>query len=585
MILNLSELNVHVEFVHFKMDTLNTALSLITPSCFCASIDLSDAYYSVNVHPDFRKYLRFEYESQLYEFTCLPNGLSPGPRIFTKLLKPAFSLLRKHHGITIMGYLDDLLIVESDKFRLCQAIKRTIELFTDLGFKISFKKSQLLPSQQLEFLGFWICSDTMTVQMTERKAKKLVSLCKEIQKKQFISLRALAQLLGNMIATIPANPYAKLFSKKLEILKITKLREHAGNYETMVELTEQDKIDLDWWIENIQVSVKPIVRSQPDIIIYTDASNAGWGCHVPNTDQTTSGRWSMIEQTSHINVLELLAVSYSLKSLFREDRNVHIRIMTDNTVTMLTLQNQGSTASASCNEVCRKIWLWCLERNIWISLAHCPGKLNVEADLASRNFNDDTEWCLNKSIFVKICKRFGTPQVDIFASRLNKQIARFYSWQPDPSAAAVDAFTVSWTYDYIYAFPPFSIIPRVLQKIQLDGCAAILITPVWPNQPWFTTILQMLVAPPLLFQVKPDTLKLCHKPDIVHPLVPDLTLMATRLSANLCFREDFRRRCCLPSTQHENSPHTDNMTAIWPSGNFFVSLGQLIPLNQLYLKH
>ena len=79
MILNLQDLNKDIELVDFKMDTLGIVLQLLRPNSFCVSIDLADAYYSVNVDRRFRKYLRFQYEDCLYQFTCLPNGLSPEP--------------------------------------------------------------------------------------------------------------------------------------------------------------------------------------------------------------------------------------------------------------------------------------------------------------------------------------------------------------------------------------------------------------------------------------------------------------------------------------------------------------------------
>jgi hypothetical protein len=47
MILNLKQLNEHVAYHHFKMDTIQTALKLMHPSCFMASVDLKDAYYLV----------------------------------------------------------------------------------------------------------------------------------------------------------------------------------------------------------------------------------------------------------------------------------------------------------------------------------------------------------------------------------------------------------------------------------------------------------------------------------------------------------------------------------------------------------
>ena len=59
MILNLKNLNKHVQYNHFKMDTLQSVISLMTPNCFMASVDLNDAYYSVPVAVAHQKYLKF----------------------------------------------------------------------------------------------------------------------------------------------------------------------------------------------------------------------------------------------------------------------------------------------------------------------------------------------------------------------------------------------------------------------------------------------------------------------------------------------------------------------------------------------
>ena len=49
LILNLKSLNKDMEYHHFKMETLQTAITLMHPQCWFASIDLKDAYLSVNV--------------------------------------------------------------------------------------------------------------------------------------------------------------------------------------------------------------------------------------------------------------------------------------------------------------------------------------------------------------------------------------------------------------------------------------------------------------------------------------------------------------------------------------------------------
>ena len=56
---NLKAVNASVTYYHFKMDTLETAIRLMTPGCFMTSIDLKDAYYSVPMAVEHQKYLKF----------------------------------------------------------------------------------------------------------------------------------------------------------------------------------------------------------------------------------------------------------------------------------------------------------------------------------------------------------------------------------------------------------------------------------------------------------------------------------------------------------------------------------------------
>jgi hypothetical protein len=110
MILNLKFFNEFVKYRHFKMDTLDTAVKMMKPNCYMASIDLTDAYYMVPVHEADQKFLKFEFMGRLYQYTCLPNGLSSAPHIFTKLLentcmqKP-LALLTKPLYLANMKYL------------------------------------------------------------------------------------------------------------------------------------------------------------------------------------------------------------------------------------------------------------------------------------------------------------------------------------------------------------------------------------------------------------------------------------------------------------------------------------------------
>ena len=77
------------------MDSVKTAINLMSNNFFIGSIDLKDGFFSIPVMECDRTYLRFCWNDQLYQFTCLAQGLSTCPRIFTKIMKCAFSELRK----------------------------------------------------------------------------------------------------------------------------------------------------------------------------------------------------------------------------------------------------------------------------------------------------------------------------------------------------------------------------------------------------------------------------------------------------------------------------------------------------------
>ena len=80
VILNLRDLNTHVDHIHFKMDTIKDALLLVYQNCFFASVDFKHAYFSVPVQVSHRKWLRFLWQGSLFQFTCMPQGYTAAPR-------------------------------------------------------------------------------------------------------------------------------------------------------------------------------------------------------------------------------------------------------------------------------------------------------------------------------------------------------------------------------------------------------------------------------------------------------------------------------------------------------------------------
>lgn len=81
-ILNLKRLNEFIIAPHFKLEDWKTVIRLLSPGDFLATIDLEDAYLLLPIHPDDRRYLRFRFQNQLFQFTALLFGLASAPYIY-----------------------------------------------------------------------------------------------------------------------------------------------------------------------------------------------------------------------------------------------------------------------------------------------------------------------------------------------------------------------------------------------------------------------------------------------------------------------------------------------------------------------
>ena len=108
------------------------------------------------------------FNGTLYQYTCLPNGLSSAPHMFIKLLKPVYASLYTLGDLSL-GYIDDSYL-QGDSAKECTSnIKATAVLFNRLGFHLHPTKSVIIPTQTLTFFGFRLDSLSMTVSSTREK--------------------------------------------------------------------------------------------------------------------------------------------------------------------------------------------------------------------------------------------------------------------------------------------------------------------------------------------------------------------------------------------------------------------------------
>ncbi|XP_044140287.1 uncharacterized protein LOC122930766 [Bufo gargarizans] len=529
-VINLRALNAIVRYRHFKMEGIHLLRDLLLPGDWFVKLDLKDAYLTVPIAAPSRDLLRFLWNGEIWRFTCLPFGLSSAPWCFTKLMRPVVAWLRSR-GVRLIIYLDDMLLMHQSAPTLLVHLRWTTDLLSRLGFLINHEKSCLTPSQRMEFLGFTVDSVLTSLSLP---TSKLVSIRKELRRALAIpqlSLRHLARIIGLLASSIQAVFPAPLHYRALQRLKIAHLRAGASFADTLI-LDPESREELVWWIDNLRAwNGRAIFGLQPELTIESDASLHGWGAHCNGI--STGGRWSVDETRLHINALELLAGSFAIRSFTSGMAHACIRLRMDNVSAVRYINRLGGTRSATLARLAKDFWSFCLSREVMVQAEYLPGLHNGRADWGSRYLKDSSDWMLAPETFSVLSGYWGPFGIDLFASRLNTQLPRFFSWRPDPAAEAVDAFLQSWSGFLMYAFPPFAMIPRMLLQVRRQLAELVVVVPFWGTQAWFPSLLGLLIDVPLLLPSRADLLQ--DPQGFHHPLLSDgsLRLVACRISGRL----------------------------------------------------
>ena len=69
------------------------------------------------------------------------------------------------------------------------------------------------------------------------------------------------------------------------------------------------------------------------------------------------------------------------------------------------VNHMGTSSSEKRKDLAKEIWLWCAQRNIWLTAVPIPGVENVEADRQSRRSHLQLEWALERTIFRDQCSK------------------------------------------------------------------------------------------------------------------------------------------------------------------------------------
>ena len=279
-IVSLKYLNKFLRYTKFRMTTIKDVKSWIRKDHFFTSIDLTDAYFSIPLHPSAWNFIRFKWREVTYEFKVIMFGLEASPRVFTKVLKAVVKLLRITFAMLIIAYLDDFLI-QADSVQACKLhTEITILVFQILGFEVNYEKSNLVPSTEIEHLGFIWNSHNMTISLPDKKKCHIVDLANKFLESNGFTANDLRSFLGVLESVRPVVEIAPLHFRSLQHM-MRPLRKGHWRGHKFLRLNPETRAELEWWAKVFPTPPflsAPLQRGSPSVEMMADASGVhGWG--------------------------------------------------------------------------------------------------------------------------------------------------------------------------------------------------------------------------------------------------------------------------------------------------------------------
>ena len=241
-------------------------------------------------------------------------GLSTAPQVFTRVFATV-SAWAHSRGVRLLRYLDGWYVLASSETRAKQHVRDLLSLCHSLGIVINEEKSDLNPSQSVEYLGMSIDTVVARAFPTVARVERFLSIAR-----RFLSCQnppppppALAGIVGtHVIAGEAGSPWETQDAIDTMASEVPLVPERDPPH-LPVPRSRQVEEDLSWWmVKDHLLKGMNLGTPTPDLRLYSDASRSGWGAHL--RDRSVSGIWSEQESSLHINLVEMKALFLAIKS-------------------------------------------------------------------------------------------------------------------------------------------------------------------------------------------------------------------------------------------------------------------------------
>ncbi|CBY11109.1 unnamed protein product [Oikopleura dioica] len=417
-----------------KLDSISLAIQLLKKGDLMVKYDDKRGFHQMPLAEESKKMACFEWGGKKFVNNILCFGLPAAPGIYQNMNLVGINFLRKN-GIKATLYLDDRLIIITPKSEahrqkllegkeVCKEAWITAATLVALGGFVNIEKSEFIPKQRMEFLGFILDSETETIEIPQSRWLALKAKLQQALHSERTSLKELERIRGTQASMAEVFPNMRMLIRQITMLICQ--AEIQGAYE--VRLTRAVKAEWTTWLnfENsgLKRGWKQQNRQNAGIIIYTDASNHAGAIVVEEWNISEKFAWDEEYASDHICIKEAVAVKYALEWYAKRLENKKVTFLVDNSSVV-----EGAVSGSKdlrMNKILVRIWETALKFNMDLKLEWVSTKLQ-KADEPSRTI-DTREQKLTESGFAYLQAHLQEKlEVDVAATEINRKCQHFIS--------------------------------------------------------------------------------------------------------------------------------------------------------------
>ena len=385
----------------FCYNSVDMVTGLMQKNDVLATVDISNAYRAVNIHPDSRdrQGLAWDFGDGIIFMrdNRLCMGLSSSPYVFSKISDFVVRCLVREGYSDCVNYLDDFCLIGRDVETCGEAQRRLVAILRRIGFYVSYKK--LTPANTVtRFLGIEIDSVELELRLPQDKLEKLHNQLESFIRRRKASKSELEGLGGILAHCCKVVKGGRTFSRRVYDLISSVRRNHHK-----VRLNEEFRLDLKWWLKFAAVfngKARIIPPGSASVSVYSDASLVGFGA--THGDDWLAGFFRNQEgvdsewlghhisdtkdigwDTDNINVLELWPILEGVRRWSKGWADTSVVFVTDNTQVQAAL-NTGRSKNKTTMGWLRLIFWESIRHNFDVSSVYINTKDNTICDSLSR---------------------------------------------------------------------------------------------------------------------------------------------------------------------------------------------------------